>query len=364
MEKKKSRGCLLFVTGFVVLIFILLAVAMIPQIFPDRAGRKDSFGEALPQPTPWMVSEQDGEPVTSICLRVEESYPDLDESQELSVLEGYTVMLTAAGFEVKVRDCETELDVQVVGEAVGTNYTSSGSPHYASTRYSGIVVLHQADLVKELEVVAEGPAPETISADRFLTPEDAPFDEGALWFVYKSIEGLWGPDSILPAFTINEETELPFSFVAEEYLNEMGVASIPVLIRGTRNPEAKIREESARMLGRLHRDAEVVVPALTALLADPHQGEGPHQGECLERNSNGNCYPYFDVRSRVVQALGAYKEEAFPAVPALLQLLEEAAAEQSETEMELLVEGLEEISGESFEDPADWQAWWVDTQGS
>ena len=88
---------------------------------------------------------------------------------------------------------------------------------------------------------------------------------------------------------------------AVKALRDMGPDAIPALVKGLKNPDAKIREESARTLAFIGPDAKDAVPALIETLKDT---------EPL-------------VRSDSAWALGEIGSAAHPAIPALIAAMDD-----------------------------------------
>jgi len=88
---------------------------------------------------------------------------------------------------------------------------------------------------------------------------------------------------------------------AVKALRDMGPDAVPALIKGLKNPDAKIREESARTLAFIGPDAKDAVPALIETLKDV---------EPL-------------VRSDAAWALGEIGASAYVAIPALIAALDD-----------------------------------------
>ena len=113
--------------------------------------------------------------------------------------------------------------------------------------------------------------------------------------------GSKGDDSSLPdklvAQLVNQDTYA----AAVKALREMGPDAVPALVKGLKNPDAKMREESARTLAFIGPDAKGAVEALIEALKD---SEPP-------------------VRSNSAWALGEIGSAAVAAIPALIAALDD-----------------------------------------
>ena len=114
-----------------------------------------------------------------------------------------------------------------------------------------------------------------------------------------------------------------------------------------------IRRNSAYVLDALEEDARPAIPALINNLEDEYEGS------CRIKNTEGYCYPNLFVRDAAIRTLGNFGPYAIDAVPLLIQILEEDMASHNLPAMRKITKSLREITGQDFgEDPAAWREYW------
>ena len=108
-------------------------------------------------------------------------------------------------------------------------------------------------------------------------------------------------DSPSPEKLVQQLADPTTTAAAQKALKDLGASAVPALIKGLKNPNAKIREESARTLAFIGPDAKDAVPALIETLKDVEPV----------------------VRSDSAWALGEIGSAAYVAIPALIAALDD-----------------------------------------
>lgn len=180
--------------------------------------------------------------------------------------------------------------------------------------------------------------------------------EAAAMAMYR-IEGTARQATILLQALVTMGRDAKARMHAANDLGEIGEAeAIPALLRALEDPAGGVRREAANALGRLGAVAKDAVPALEQILNDPRDdGARLCAAEALwkiDRRPNGLSYlcqlisrtgtfrtghPSEDegpprekdvpVRARAIRAIAAMGERAKPALPALIELLDEPSDE-------------------------------------
>jgi 3-methyladenine DNA glycosylase AlkC len=353
-------------------------------------------------PPPLSVQAPGWEEVTvhTLCLEVEQSYPEIEGKEPEPIAETAQRILARIGVQVVAEgaSCDATLTVTLSGRALGANYLGAG---YC---YSGAEVEGRMDLI----VPGREPFTQPISAD--YAPQysisDCPRAAGApflrVWpeALVDGLGHLWGPHSLIQAL---EDEELEVRRSAALALGEMGPAAVdavPALIRALEDENVFVRRDAADALGDIGPGAVEAVPALIQALGDENDYVRMAARYAL-RNIGPEAVPVLiealgDENSKVrlcaADALGAIGPEAKEAVPALIQALGDeevyvrgAAAvalgvigPEAKEAVPALIRALEDenvfvrrdaagaltnITGQDFgQDAAAWQEWWEEQQ--
>lgn len=221
-------------------------------------------------PPPLSVQAPGWEEVTvhTLCLEVEQSYPEIVGKEPEPIAETAQRILARIGVQVVAEgaSCDAILTVTLSGRALGANYLPGG---YC---YSGAEVEGQMDLT----VPGREPFTQPISAD--YAPQysisGCPRAAGApfllVWpeALVDGLGHLWGPHSLIQAL---EDEELVVRRSAALALGKMGPAAVdavPVLIRALGDESWKMRWDAANALGAIGPGAVEAVPALIRALGD------------------------------------------------------------------------------------------------
>jgi hypothetical protein len=283
-----------------------------------------------PTPTPLPVQPPGWEEVTvhTLCLEVEQSYPEGKGPEPIAEAAGR--ILARVGLQVVDEEalCDATLTIILTGEALGAYYTDAGSC-YTGAEVSGQVSLTAPDRPPlTLPISGRYPTPFSVIGCP-PQPSGAPFGKAWPEALLDGLAHPWGPQVLIQAL---EDESVWVRRSAAYALGEIGPEDgvIPALIQALWDEERLVSGAASRALGDIGPEA---VPALIQALGD----------------EDGR------VREVAARALGWIGPEAREAIPALIQALEDeewwvrvAAAR-----------ALGAITGQDFDEDADaWQQWW------
>jgi hypothetical protein len=309
---------------------------------PGQAAATPTPEPPTPTPTPVPVYASGWGAVTvhTLCLQVEQFYPQIkDPSFSQPIEETVQSILTDLGLHVVAEgtSCEATLTLTIIGKALGASYMTAGTC-YTGAEIDGAVVL---------TIQGREPLSQTISAMRptseFVQESSAscsgahyaPF--GSVWpeAVLDGLAYLWGPPVLVQAVW-NDRV----GYDAADALQDVGpeaAYAVPTLIQALSDEDGHVRKVAATALGQIGPEAVDAVPALIQALGDKD----------------------VIVRHMAAAALGQIGPEAVDAVPALIQALGHwDLAVRTDSYL-----ALRKITGQDFDkDAARWQDWWEDQQ--
>ena len=310
-----------------------------------------------------------------IQLIVEQSYPKMGEEFSLPFTDECKQILESAGFKVvdeKATQYDYTLLVEIMGEALGTNYLTGGFL-YTGARIDGSFSLSGPNTDITRLVHEEKPCPKFyIYSSRTSLPEkpsDAPF-KFLHWekHLFLLLYDIWGIEPILEAV---DEKEIDVRESAAEALGEIGPDAkdaIPTLIDLLQDREVYVRKSAANALGEIGLHAKEAVPALITALGDEDSWVRVYTAEALGKIGAKEAVPALIgaledednyVRRHATEALGEIGPDAKDAVPALIKLLED----EDKYVQGKAVTALKKITGEDLgEDPSKWQQWWEENK--
>jgi hypothetical protein len=361
-----------------------------------------------PTPTPLPVQAPGWEGITlqTLCLEVEQSFPDAPEDRKEVVTPkiGETTqrVLSRLGLRFAEADCDADLLITMTGQASSANYLGAGRC------YEG------AEVSGEIQLSASGRTPLTVTMSRSRPlpsaiassycakePYEAPFP--LIWpqALLDGLSQLWGPH--VPLSTIRDD-EWMISSAALQVLAGMGPVegAVPAIIQVLESDEwFTVRASAARALGAMGAE-EGVIPTLIGVIEDEDEDSsvrmgaigalgviGPEATEAipaiihvllkendvvlspLAAETLGQIGPqspevipaliqalegeWHSIRQSAAKGLGMIGPQAMEAVPNLIHALEDEA----EVVREASVEALIAITGQDLgADAAAWQAWW------
>jgi HEAT repeat protein len=283
------------------ILVLLVALAVLAACAPGAAPTP------TPTPPPVQVSGWQEDTLHTVCLWVDQSYPQIEHQFSEPIAESATSLLTAMGLEVAMGPghCHATLGFTLSLRALGRAYWwGSDKPDYcySGAEVTGEVVLSIAERGWiTLPVYGRYPTPDTIYYYCAEQPDEAPFSRAWPEAVLDGLIQLWGPPALIPALG-DENTAMREGLV--RLLERMGPEAaevVPALIEGLRDHDAEVRETAAGALVHIAPKAVKAIPALVEALED--------------RNAN--------VRKAAAEALGSIGPEAVTAVPALIEALED-----------------------------------------
>lgn len=293
----------------------LLAPPATPTPTPtwEELGHAEwEIGPRVPK-TPPQIHGWEGEPVKTVCLVVEQTYPQIKGEFSEPIYQATQEILTNMGLGVVApgTSCDATLTIKLEGVALGANYVTD---HFSFWKvptycYTGAEVEGQIRLTSETAVLTfdiEGislPGQYTSLDYCPEDPESAPFVLAWSGAVFDGVTQLWG-DRALAAALEGRMEALAFSELFRRLEDSEPIA------------------------------AREIVPALVYLLS-------------LD-DSHGSC-------TQAIHALAQIGPEAIDAVPALIHSLRKDEWYSSEA----AYGALKAITGEDFgNDPHLWQEWW------
>lgn len=294
----KKRGALIVVIALVVLVSGTLCCG------PLLISTMSTLGPT-PTPLPLWAANWEGVVVNTVCLEVEQSYPNAEGKGPEPIYEAIQDILDGAGIQVvgEGTPCDASLTLVLTMDARGAKYL--GEQYcYSGAKAEGQVTLSASDRTP-LTLTISGNRPTPFRIVGCPEPIDAPFEGAWLRAVYSGLAQLWGPRVLVQPLGADYRYEARQA--AAEVLGEMGPAAVDV------------------------------VPALI---------------KALDASTE-------DVRVAAAEALGEIGPGAAEAIPALIETLKDSIKR-----VRLAAAGsLEAITGQSFGDDAErWQQWWEEQQ--
>lgn len=267
----------------------------------------------------------------SVCLVVEQSYPQVDEEFSLPIAEACQRMLRGIGIVVAERGdpCDATLTVALTGQALGAAY-SGGRHCYTGAEVSGQVTIDASGYVPLVVPVSGKSPPSKVTASCPSSPNRAPFFNAWSVAVIEGLAGVWGAPILIQA--LGDEVWQVRRDAARE-LGKLGSEVVIDLIQALQDDRWQRREGAARALAEIGPEAREAVPALIGALEDEDRV----------------------VREKVAWALETIGPGAEDAVPALIQALGEEDGNLAYN----AYGALKAITRQDFGfDAARWQQWW------
>jgi HEAT repeat protein len=340
-----------------------------PSPAPTHTSTPTPTATPLPTPTPTPLPLQapDWEGVTlhTLCLEVEQSYPEIEDKTPERIAEATQRVLSGLGLLVVAQGtpCDATLTVALTGEPLGAEYSSGEKYCYSGASIGGEMTLalpERAPLA--LPIAGEQPPPMVISS----CPEEpayAPFAKAWSQALLGGLAQLWGPQVFVQAVTdesvrvgeaaagalaelgpqavdavpallqalMNEEEDSGRRQAASDALAAIGSEAVPALVQAMTEGDERVRNAAARALKDIGPQAVDAIPALIQALGDQDDDVGLAAASALgdvgpeaipmliEALGDRNA----QARRGAILALGWIGPEAKEAAPLIVQALEE-----------------------------------------
>ncbi|MGB3904242.1 MAG: HEAT repeat domain-containing protein [Anaerolineae bacterium] len=398
--------------GTVLLLFLTVLAGGILACGKESTSSPTPTPTTGPTPTPLPLQASGWEGVTAktICLEVEQSFPEMPpEIKDVAtpqISETTQRILSELGLRFVDAPCDATMVITMTGQAIAEEYHGIGRC-YEGAKVNGEILLTASGRTPlTVSINLSHPPPSMISSEHCSkAPSGAPFS--LIWpqALLDGLTQLWGPQVPIAAMW---DEEWIVSTAALRLLGGIGSVEgiAPALIQILESDEwYMVRASAARALGGMGAE-EGVIPVLIRVLEDEDEDSsvrgsaivalmqiGPEAAEAvpvliqilLEENDfslsppaakalvqiapetaevfsalvqaleEGNTF----VREAAAEVLGQMGSEAMEAVPALILVL----GDEYPFVREAAAEALTTITSQDFgEDAGAWQEWWGDGQ--
>ena len=258
-----------------------------------------------PTPLPLQASGWEGVTVQTICLEVEQSFPEMPpELKDVAtpkISETTQRILGELGLQFVDVSCDATMVITMTGQAIAEEYYGIGRCYEGAKVNGEILLTGSGRTPLTVSINLSHPPPSMISSEHCnKAPFDAPFS--LIWpqALLNGLTQLWGPQVPIAAMW---DEEWIVSTAALNLLGSIepveGIA--PALIQILESDELyMVRANAARALGGMGAE-EGVIPALIHVLEDEYEDDS--------------------VRGGAAVALMQIGPEAAEAVPVLIQVL-------------------------------------------
>jgi hypothetical protein len=273
-------------------------------------------------PLPLEAPGWEGVTVSRLCLKVEESYPEIEGKFTQDIDKTIQHILEDIGVKVvgEGEPCDATLTFTVTCHAWSAFYIPGGK------LYTG------AQAIGQMELTGEGrkpvslygsdsyPCPSATSYtadDRREKPEGAPFDSVWPYALLKCLSGIWGPRILIEGWHGGS--------AANELLREFGWEAVDLLVQALRNEDSNIRRAAAEALDEFGwapksdiEEAWYLIAATSLDKPDMFVNLGEEAVELFIQALNDEDY---NVREYAANALGEIKNDR--AIEPLIQALKD-----------------------------------------
>lgn len=349
----------------------------------------------------WVTS------ISSLCLQVNQTYPEVTGVSE-PIAEELKDILDRIGVATTIGEsayCQANLQIDLEFTPYGESVGGAGTCYFNASTEGTAVFSKSGEKELSMDLVRHfSPSQGFGITFVYSCPSKAEADYAEAWgiAIVPMIAEWWGAPGLVSAL---RSSNYSLRNSAGYSLSQMGVSgsqALPILIEMLKDIDPVARESAARTLGLFGGSAKEAVPDLMAIIDDPDQGVKTEVIRAFGYIGDPQAVPVlmdvlkeqlesgYSGASTTIQALGAMKEAAAPALPLLIEavksedytvanatldVLEEigpTALEAVPTLIEILELGddsnlpvwmvgntLEDITGQQFgEDAAAWRNWW------
>jgi hypothetical protein len=261
--------------GFVA-ILLTVVVSCRPQPTPVvTPTHKPTRVPTKPAPTPapvyLQISGWEEIVVDTLCLDVQQSYPDIEDKEPEPIAREIERILGGMGVQVldEGAQCDAALTITMTGGALGAQYIGAG---YC---YNGVEIKGQMHLVVPerepftLPISATHPPPQSIGKC-VEKPAGAPFYVAWGEPVVNGLRQMLGPQVLVQALASRWRD---VQDTGSRGLIEMGTEAVPILVQALENEDPRMRVYAARTLYHIGGpEAAEAIPALIQALEDEDQG--------------------------------------------------------------------------------------------
>jgi hypothetical protein len=210
----------------------------------------------------------------TLCLEVEQSYPDVDSDFTLPIEPPLRRILSGLGMKVASAGsaCDGALSISFKGEALAEDYVcilGNACGHcFTGAQMSGELALTAADRSPWIRPLDATLTPPGSISECPKAPHEAPFD--SLWpgAVLAGLVDLWGIPTLSVALDDADENVRQ---AAVGLLSAKGAEGVPLLVEALKDRDTNVRQRAAIALGRQGAQASGAVPALIEILDDSNR---------------------------------------------------------------------------------------------
>ncbi len=254
-------------------------------------------------------------PVHTICLKVEQSYPEIEKEISMPIFEVTQRILERVGLKVVAEGdpCDAILSINLIGKALGADYRKVGYC-YSGAEVSGKISLTIPEHIPFDFPISKKKSPPFGIIGCPKDPSDAPFRSiwpepildglASLWgpqicikslgdeelnVIYRAVDSLakMGEPVVEPLIQALKDKNRSVRVYAPEALGDIGEPALEPLIQALKDEDWRVREGASDALGRIG-DKRAIEP-LTQALNDKNDNVQKAAEEALEKiKSNKN----------------------------------------------------------------------------
>ena len=200
--------------------------------------------------------------VQTICLNVEQSYPEIEEEFSLPIDEFIHKLLEEFGFHiVKEGDsCEATLRVDITGYSLGAPYIPGGYC-YSGAEVDGQILLTIPEYEQITFPISAKSSPPSLIYSCPEKPSNAPFESVWPEALFNGLTQLWGPQIAIKSLG---DEDIYISSAARDALVNLGEPAVEPLIEALKDEDYHVRDGAADALGNIG-DERAIEPLIQTL---------------------------------------------------------------------------------------------------